>query len=76
MDAGIEAMQKYGKAAPGDRTMLDALWAARQELQAWKSPGARLLPVLTKAVKSAEAAAEATKNVETAAGRASHIMSA
>uniref|UniRef100_A0A8D1TVU2 Triokinase/FMN cyclase n=1 Tax=Sus scrofa TaxID=9823 RepID=A0A8D1TVU2_PIG len=76
MDAGLEAMQKYGKAAPGDRTMLDSLWAAGQELQAWKSPGANLLPVLTKAVKNAEAAAEATKNMEAGAGRASYISSA
>uniref|UniRef100_A0A2R8ZW50 Triokinase/FMN cyclase n=1 Tax=Pan paniscus TaxID=9597 RepID=A0A2R8ZW50_PANPA len=76
MDAGLEAMQKYGKAAPGDRTMLDSLWAAGQELQAWKSPGADLLQVLTKAVKSAEAAAEATKNMEAGAGRASYISSA
>uniref|UniRef100_G3SBP6 Triokinase/FMN cyclase n=1 Tax=Gorilla gorilla gorilla TaxID=9595 RepID=G3SBP6_GORGO len=76
MDAGLEAMQKYGKAAPGDRTMLDSLWAAGQELQAWKSPGADLLQVLTKAVKSAEAAAEATKDMEAGAGRASYISSA
>ncbi|KAG3284922.1 triokinase and FMN cyclase, transcript variant X1 [Ictidomys tridecemlineatus] len=76
MDAGLEAMQKYGKAAPGDRTMLDSLWAAGQELQAWKKPGADLLQVLTKAVKSAEAAAEATKNMEAGAGRASYISSA
>ncbi|KAL1788944.1 triokinase/FMN cyclase isoform X1 [Sigmodon hispidus] len=76
MDAGLEAMQRYGKAAPGDRTMLDSLWAAGQELRAWKSPGASLLPVLTKAVKSAEAAAEATKNMEAGAGRASYISSA
>lgn len=76
MDAGLDAMQKYGKAAPGDRTMLDSLWAAGQELQAWKSPGAQLIPVLSKAVKSAEAAAEATKNMEAGAGRASYISSA
>lgn len=76
MDAGLEALQKYGKAAPGDRTMLDSLWAAGQELQAWKSPGADLFSVLTKAVKSAEAAAEATKNMEAGAGRASYISSA
>lgn len=76
MDAGLEAMQKYGKAAPGDRTMLDSLWAAGQELQAWKSPGAGLIPILTTAVKSAEAAAEATKNMEAGAGRASYISSA
>ncbi|MBC2881607.1 DAK2 domain-containing protein, partial [Campylobacter jejuni] len=37
---------------------------------------ASLLPVLTKAVKSAEAAAEATKNMEAGAGRASYISSA
>ncbi|XP_049501151.1 triokinase/FMN cyclase isoform X3 [Panthera uncia] len=55
MDAGLEAMQKYGKAAPGDRTMLDSLWAAGQELQAWKSPGANLFHVLTKAVQVSEA---------------------
>ncbi|KAF3822138.1 hypothetical protein GH733_007512 [Mirounga leonina] len=67
---------QYGKAAPGDRTMLDSLWAAGQELQAWKSPGANLLQVLTKAVQSAEAAAEATKNMEAGAGRASYISSA
>ncbi|XP_039109439.1 triokinase/FMN cyclase isoform X3 [Hyaena hyaena] len=76
MEAGLEAMQKYGKAAPGDRTMLDSLWAAGQELQAWKSPGASLLHVLTKAVQSAEAAAEATKTMEAGAGRASYISSA
>ncbi|KAM6159426.1 triokinase/FMN cyclase [Rhynchocyon petersi] len=76
MDAGLEAMQKYGKAAPGDRTMLDSLWAAGQVLQAWKRPGADLFPVLTNAVKSAEAAADATKNMEAGAGRASYISSA
>lgn len=76
MDAGLEAMQKYGKAAPGDRTMLDSLWAAGQELQAWKRPGADLFQILTKAVKSAEAAAQATKNMEAGAGRASYISSA
>ncbi|XP_037694189.1 triokinase/FMN cyclase isoform X2 [Choloepus didactylus] len=76
MDAGLEAMQKYGKAAPGDRTMLDALWAAGQELKAWKNPGADLLQVLSKAVKIAEAAAEATRSMEARAGRASYISSA
>lgn len=76
MDAGLDAMQKYGKAAPGDRTMLDSLWAVGQELQAWKHPGADLLPVLTKAVQSAAVAAEATRTMEAGAGRASYISSA
>ncbi|XP_066107747.1 triokinase/FMN cyclase [Saccopteryx bilineata] len=76
MDAGLEAMQKYGKAAPGDRTMVDSLWAAAQELHAWKSPRADTCQILTKAVKSAEAAAQATRSMDAGAGRASYISSA
>ncbi|KAM9372956.1 triokinase/FMN cyclase [Phaethornis superciliosus] len=75
MDAGIEAMQRYGGAAPGDRTMLDSLWAAAQALHSLRAPGAELLPVLTTAVQRAEAAAEATKDMEAGAGRASYISS-
>ncbi|NXE30884.1 TKFC cyclase, partial [Ardeotis kori] len=76
MDAGIEAMQRYGGAAPGDRTMLDSLCAAAQALHALRSPGADLLAVLAAAVQSAEAAAEATRHMEAGAGRASYISSA
>ncbi|XP_014804246.1 PREDICTED: triokinase/FMN cyclase [Calidris pugnax] len=76
MDAGIEAMQRYGGAAPGDRTMLDSLCAAAQALQALRSPGANLLSVLATAVQSAEAAAEATRHMVAGAGRASYISSA
>ncbi|NXX18295.1 TKFC cyclase, partial [Podargus strigoides] len=76
MDAGIEAMQRYGGAAPGDRTMLDSLCAAAQALHALRSPGADPLPVLATAVQSAEAAAEATRHMEAGAGRASYISSA
>uniref|UniRef100_A0A8C8A5K6 Triokinase/FMN cyclase n=1 Tax=Otus sunia TaxID=257818 RepID=A0A8C8A5K6_9STRI len=76
MDAGIEAMQRYGGAAPGDRTMLDSLCAAAQALHGLRSPGATLLPVLATAVESAEAAAEATRTMEAGAGRASYISSA
>ncbi|KAM6289242.1 triokinase/FMN cyclase [Aegotheles albertisi] len=76
MDAGIEAMQRYGGAAPGDRTMLDSLCAAAQALDALRRPGAELLPVLAVAVQRAEEAAEATKAMEAAAGRASYISSA
>ncbi|KAM6321790.1 triokinase/FMN cyclase [Podargus strigoides] len=76
MDAGIEAMQRYGGAAPGDRTMLDSLCAAAQALHALRGPGADPLPVLATAVQSAEAAAEATRHMEAGAGRASYISSA
>uniref|UniRef100_A0A8C4KJN6 Triokinase/FMN cyclase n=1 Tax=Dromaius novaehollandiae TaxID=8790 RepID=A0A8C4KJN6_DRONO len=76
MDAGIKAMQRYGGAAAGDRTMLDSLCAAREVLQALRTPGANLLQVLATAVQSAEAAAEATRHMEAGAGRASYISSA
>ncbi|XP_075611669.1 triokinase/FMN cyclase isoform X1 [Balearica regulorum gibbericeps] len=76
IDAGVEAMQRYGGAAPGDRTMLDSLCAAAQALHALRNPGADLLSVLATAVQSAEAAAEATRQMEAAAGRASYISSA
>ncbi|XP_048341473.1 triokinase/FMN cyclase isoform X2 [Sphaerodactylus townsendi] len=76
MDAGIEAMMRYGGAAPGDRTMLDSLCAAAEELRALKSPKADLMQVLAKAVQQAEYAAESTRNMEAAAGRASYIGSA
>ncbi|NXO43416.1 TKFC cyclase, partial [Locustella ochotensis] len=75
MDAGIEAMQRYGGAAPGDRTMLDSLFAAAQALHSLRSPGANLLEVLAAAVQSAEEAAEATRHMEAGAGRASYIRS-
>ncbi|NWV72551.1 TKFC cyclase, partial [Dasyornis broadbenti] len=75
MDAGIEAMQRYGGAAPGDRTMLDSLWAATQALRSLRSPGADPLRVLAAAVQSAEAAAEATRHMEAGAGRASYVRS-
>ncbi|NXY24333.1 TKFC cyclase, partial [Atrichornis clamosus] len=75
MDAGIDAMQRYGGAAPGDRTMLDSLCAAAQALHSLRSPGANPLQVLAAAVQSAEAAAEATRHMEAGAGRASYIRS-
>ncbi|NXS62534.1 TKFC cyclase, partial [Brachypteracias leptosomus] len=76
MDQGIAAMQRYGGAAPGDRTMLDSLCAAAEVLQTLRDPGAELLPVLGAAVKRAEEAAEATRKMEAGAGRASYIGSA
>ncbi|NWI92220.1 TKFC cyclase, partial [Pitta sordida] len=75
MDSGIDAMQRYGGAAPGDRTMLDSLWAATQALHSLRIPGAQPLQVLEAAVQSAEAAAEATRHMEAGAGRASYIRS-
>ncbi|XP_005988046.1 triokinase/FMN cyclase isoform X1 [Latimeria chalumnae] len=76
MDAGIEAVKRYGGAEPGDRTMLDSLCAAAAELQALKSTSGNAVQVLAKAVQRAKAAAEATKDMTAEAGRASYIRSA
>lgn len=76
MNAGIEAMKKYGGAEPGDRTMLDSLCPAAQELQSLHSAPGSELQVLSKAVQKAEAGAEATKEMTAKAGRASYISSA
>ncbi|NWS21370.1 TKFC cyclase, partial [Pachyramphus minor] len=75
VDSGIDAMQRYGGAAPGDRTMLDSLCAAAKALHSLRAPGADPLQVLEAAVQSAEVAAEATKHMEAGAGRASYIRS-
>ncbi|XP_029439053.1 triokinase/FMN cyclase isoform X3 [Rhinatrema bivittatum] len=75
MDAGIEAMKRYGGADTGDRTMLDSLYPAAQELHALRSPGADAMQVLARAVAKAEAGAESTKTMTARAGRASYISS-
>uniref|UniRef100_A0A670HUA4 Triokinase/FMN cyclase n=1 Tax=Podarcis muralis TaxID=64176 RepID=A0A670HUA4_PODMU len=54
---------------------LDSLCAAAEQLRALKNPQTNPLKVLTKAVEEAEAAAESTKHMEAAAGRASYIGS-
>ncbi|KAJ1178250.1 hypothetical protein NDU88_003497 [Pleurodeles waltl] len=75
VDAGIAAMKRYGGAEPGDRTMLDPLCAAAEELQALKTPNVNAVKVLSAAVERAQAVAESTKDMEAAAGRASYISS-
>ncbi|NWV00603.1 TKFC cyclase, partial [Upupa epops] len=67
--AGIEAMQRYGGAAPGDRTMVSA---SHRGYQSQPDPSWLFPP----SWQSAEAAAEATRTMEAGAGRASYISSA
>uniref|UniRef100_A0A8C3HXL5 Triokinase/FMN cyclase n=1 Tax=Chrysemys picta bellii TaxID=8478 RepID=A0A8C3HXL5_CHRPI len=85
MEAGIEAMQRYGGAAPGDRTMVSDKQLAPFPgcipdpvvfpVSLGDTPTHDLLPPLV-SWQSAEAAAESTKNMEAGAGRASYISSA
>lgn len=75
MEAGIEAMKRYGGAEPGDRTMLDSLFAANVVLQSLRTPNSNTMEILGRAIKSASDAAEETKHMTAGAGRASYIGS-
>ncbi|TRY97997.1 hypothetical protein DNTS_005327 [Danionella cerebrum] len=74
--AGIEAMKRYGGAKPGDRTMLDALCPAVDELMKLSSaaPGG-YITILQAAVEKADFGAETTCRLTAKAGRASYIAS-
>lgn len=66
LEAGITAVQTYGGAKPGDRTMLDALVPAATT---WKEKGD-----FDAAVKSAREGVEKTRHLEKAgAGRSSYL---
>ncbi|XP_014851668.1 PREDICTED: triokinase/FMN cyclase [Poecilia mexicana] len=72
--AGTQAMRRYGGADPGDRTMLDALCPAADELmKLTTAPPAGQMAVLHAAVEKAAAGAEATRDLTARAGRASYI---
>ncbi|XP_059932986.1 triokinase/FMN cyclase [Gadus macrocephalus] len=72
--AGTQAMMRYGGAEPGDRTMLDALCPAVDELLKVKAaPSGGEMAVLQAAVKAAELGAESTRDLTARAGRASYI---
>lgn len=68
LEKASEAVQARGKAAPGDRTMLDALVPAIAALHANATED--LTAALTAAADAAEAGAEATKNMLPRMGRA------
>uniref|UniRef100_A0A8C9WWM3 Triokinase/FMN cyclase n=1 Tax=Sander lucioperca TaxID=283035 RepID=A0A8C9WWM3_SANLU len=64
----------YGGADPGDRTMLDALCPAVDELmKLTTAPPVGQMAVLQNAVQKASSGAESTRNLTAMAGRASYI---
>ncbi|XP_029615570.1 triokinase/FMN cyclase [Salmo trutta] len=74
MQAGTDAMRWYGGADPGDRTMLDALCPAVEELRRLTtSPPGGHMAILQAAVEKAELGAESTRDLTARAGRASYI---
>ncbi|XP_068164186.1 triokinase/FMN cyclase isoform X2 [Antennarius striatus] len=74
MHAGTQAMKRYGGADTGDRTMLDALCPAVDELmKLTTAPPGGWMPVLQTAVQRAALGAESTRDLTARAGRASYI---
>ena len=71
--AATEGIQSRGKAALGDRTLVDGLDAVSTSLQLSSSEGLSWQEALQRAAEAAAAAAEATASMVPKAGRASWV---
>jgi phosphoenolpyruvate---glycerone phosphotransferase subunit DhaL len=71
LDASLAGIQRRGKAAPGDKTMVDALGPAVLALKT--AEGATLADALRFAAEAARAGAEATVPLVARKGRASYL---
>merc|ERR1712223_115360 len=71
--AGLDAVMKYGRAQPGDRTMVDALSPAVASFTSTLSSSGSALKALEEATCAAEEGAKATLNMKASAGRASYV---
>jgi len=73
LEAAAGGVASLGKAAPGEKTMLDALVPAAQAARAAVDSGADLATVATTAGDAAEAGARATIPMVATKGRASYL---
>ena len=75
LDEGLANMRKYGRASPGDRTMIDAIHPFLEVLRAAKqsSTDKDYLGIFEKATQAAEKGAIDTIKMKAAAGRASYV---
>lgn len=73
LDAGVAGVKSRGKAQLEDKTMLDALTPALEELRAAAGDGAGLADALARSAAAAQAGAEATIPLEARRGRASYL---
>lgn len=75
--AGLAAIMKYGRAQPGDRTMVDALSTFTNQLESHlaKNPNATMA-ALEAATNAAEKGAKDTLKMKASAGRASYVSAA
>lgn len=73
VDAMVDAVIELGAAAPGDKTMLDALAPASASLRAGLVDGASLAEAARSAAEAARAGADATADMLARKGRASFL---
>jgi len=73
VSAGLEGIQKLGKAEPGDKTMVDALVPAAATLAAAAAGGESLAHGLAETAAAARAGADATAPMIARRGRASYV---
>ena len=71
--AGVEGIQQRGKAALGDKTMLDALLPAVDAMRVALEAGSGVSEILEKGAAAAEAGVAATKSMSARKGRASYL---
>jgi dihydroxyacetone kinase-like protein len=71
LEAGLEGIKRRGKAAAGDKTMIDALEPAVAALKG--AAGAPLKDALTRAAEAAQSGALATTPLVARKGRASYL---
>jgi dihydroxyacetone kinase-like protein len=71
--AGVDGVVARGKAAPGDKTMLDALGPAVDALDAALADGSGLRDALRAAAAAADAGSDATVPLVARKGRASYL---
>jgi len=72
--AAAEGIQQRGKAARGDKTLLDSLWPAIEALEMAHKERKTLAEALGEAASAAEAGAEGTKPLRSKFGRAAWMQ--
>ena len=73
LDAAVAGVVELGAAAPGDKTMVDALVPALATLRECVDEGLPLADALTRAADAAEEGARATVPMQARKGRASYL---
>lgn len=71
--AGVEGLQQRGKAALGDKTMLDALLPAVDAMRSALEAGSGPAEILERGAAAAEAGMRATATMQARKGRASYL---